>query len=61
MTNEEVERLHVYAPAYDLRYFTCLYPDEVIVVGLKDELFTPKKVIITFDPVIASKAFFLDS
>jgi hypothetical protein len=61
MANEEVERLHVYAPAYDLRYFTGLDPHEIIVVSLEDELFTPKKVIIALDSVIASKAFLLDS
>ena len=30
-------------------------------ISLEDELFTPKKVIITLDSVIASKAFLLDS
>jgi hypothetical protein len=59
MANEEVERLHVYTPSYDLWYFfTGLYPHEII---LEYELFTPKKVIITVDSLIASKAFLLDS
>ena len=59
MANEEVERLHVYTPSYDLRYFfTGVDPHDII---LEYELFTPKKVIITVDSLIAFKAFLLDS
>ena len=61
MANKKIERLHVHAPADDLGNLAGFDPHQVVVVSLEDELFTPKKVIITLDTVIASKAFLLDS
>ena len=61
MANEKVERLHIHAPSDDLGNLAGFDPHQVVVVSLEDELFTPKKVIITLDAVIASKAFLLDS
>ena len=37
VANEEVKRLHVYAPACDFWYLTSLDPHEIIVVSLEDE------------------------
>ena len=61
MAIEKVERLHIHAPADDLENLAGLDPHQVVVVSLEDKLFTPEKVIITLDTVIASKAFLLDS
>ena len=61
MANKKIERLHVHAPTDNLRNLAGFDPHQVVVVSLEDELFTPKKVIITLYTVIASKAFFLDS
>ena len=61
MANEEVERLHVHAPADDFGHLTGLDPHEVIVVGLEDELLTAQKVIIALDSMVLSKAFLFDS
>jgi hypothetical protein len=61
VTDEEVERLHVYPPADYLGHFTSLDPDKVVMVGLQDELLTTQKVIVALYSMIASKPFFLDS
>ena len=61
MANEKVERLHVHAPSDDLGNLAGFDPDQVVVVSLEDELFATKKLIVTFDTVIASKAFLFDS
>jgi hypothetical protein len=61
MANEEVERLHVHAPPDNLGNLAGFDPHQVVMVSLEDELLATKKVIVTFDTVIASKAFLFDS
>ena len=58
MANEEVEGLHVYAPAYYLGHLASLDPHEVIVVGLEDELLAAQKVIVALYSMIASEPSF---
>jgi hypothetical protein len=55
MANEKIVKLHVHALPDNLENLAGFDPHQV---SLEDELFTPKKVIITLDSVIA---FPLDS